>query len=144
MATILVVEDEPTIRVVICTVLGRSHECHAVRTGEEGLELLAERAFDAAVTDVKLPGINGGEFLRRALVLRPSLPVIVMSGGYGYDEREYLDAGAFGYLLKPFDVADLEAVVKRAVSVVKSLPVGTLLDRVFYSDIISHHPPGGR
>ena len=114
MATILVVEDEPTIREVVCDVLGSSHSCHAVRTAEEGLELLAEAAFDVLVTDVKLPGMDGDEFLRRARELAPSLPVILISGGYGYDELTYEEEGAFGYLLKPFDIADLEAIVERA------------------------------
>lgn len=67
------------------------------------------------VTDVKLSGMGGEEFLRAARELAPSLPVIVISGGYGYDERRFLDAGAFGYLLKPFRAEELEALVARAV-----------------------------
>jgi CheY-like chemotaxis protein len=114
VATILVVEDEPIIREVVCDILSASHECVAVRTAEEGLELLAEGPFDVAVTDIKLPGMDGEEFMLRAREMHPSLPVIVISGGYGYDERKFLDAGAFGYLLKPFKAEDLEEMVARA------------------------------
>jgi DNA-binding NtrC family response regulator len=114
MATILVVEDEPIIREVVCDILKASHACHAVRTAEEGLELLAQGAFDVAVCDVKLPGMDGREFLRRALGMSPSLRVIVISGGYGYDEVTYAEEGAFGYLLKPFRAEELEALAERA------------------------------
>src|SRR4051812_44937755 len=99
---ILVIEDEPTIREVVCDILSASHECYAVRTAEEGLGLLSETSFDVAVSDIKLPGMDGEEFLRRALEFRPSLPVILISGGFGYDEVTYEEEGAFGYLLKPF------------------------------------------
>ncbi len=116
MATILVVEDEPTIREVVCDILKASHGCRAVRTAEEGLELLAEAAFDVVVTDIKLPEMDGDEFMLRAHELHPALPVIVISGGYRYDEREFLNAGAFGYLLKPFRAEELEEMVARAAS----------------------------
>jgi DNA-binding NtrC family response regulator len=114
VARILIVEDEPTIREVVCDILKASHECHPVRTAEEGLELLVAEAFDVAVADVKLPGMDGDEFLRRALELRPTLPVILISGGYGYDEVTYEEEGAFGYLLKPFQASELESLVARA------------------------------
>ena len=114
MSTILVVEDEPTIREVVCDILSASHECLPVRTAEEGLELLAAGRFDLLITDVKLPEMDGDEFMLRAQEIHPALPVIVISGGYGYDERRFLDAGAFGYLLKPFRAEELEELVARA------------------------------
>lgn len=114
MATILVVEDEPIIREVVCDILKTSHTCHAVRTAEEGLELLAASAFDVLITNVKLPEMDGDELMLRAHEMHPALPVIVISGGYGYDDRKFLDAGAFGYLLKPFRADELEDLVTRA------------------------------
>ena len=114
MATVLIVEDEPTIREVVCDILKASHTCRAARTAEEGLELLAGRAFDAAITDVKLPGMDGDEFMLRARALYPALPVILISGGYGYDELTYEEEGAFGYLLKPFRAGELEELVASA------------------------------
>ena len=114
MANIIVVEDEPTIRETVCDILSASHTCHAVRTAEEGLELLAASAFDLAIVDIKLPGMDGDEFLRRARAALPGLPVILMSGGYGYDEAAYAEEGAFGYLLKPFRAEELESLVSHA------------------------------
>jgi len=58
--------------------------------------------------------MDGDEFMRRAHEMNPSLPVIVISGGYGYDENRFLDAGAFGYLLKPFRADALAEMVARA------------------------------
>ena len=115
MATIIVIEDEPTIREMLCEFVGANHECLCFRTAEEALAALADTPADAVISDVKLPGMDGDEFLRRALELRPTLPVILISGGYGYDEVTYEEEGAFGYLLKPFRAEDLEAMVARAI-----------------------------
>jgi DNA-binding response OmpR family regulator len=114
MAAILVVEDEPTIREVVCDILSASHDCRAVRTAEEGLALLADGPFDVVITDVKLPEMDGDEFMLRVRAMSPAPPVIVISGGYGYDETRFLDAGAFGYLLKPFRAEELESLVSAA------------------------------
>ena len=116
MAIILVIEDEPTIRTLICEIFAGAHTCHALRTAEEGLALLAETAFDVVITDVKLPGMDGEEFLRAAHAMLSALPIIVISGGYGYGEERFVEAGAFGYLLKPFRAEDLEALVARALA----------------------------
>ena len=114
MPRILIVEDEPTVRNLLCAVLGSAYDCQAVRSAEEGLKLLSTGAFDAAITDVKLPGMGGAEFLRRARELAPRLPVIVVTGADS-DESKFLEAGAFGYLLKPFRVREVEEMVRRAV-----------------------------
>jgi DNA-binding NtrC family response regulator len=110
---ILIVEDEPTIRELLCDALGQDYECCAVRSAEEGLELLSSCAFDAAITDVRLPGMDGEAFLRAAHALLPSLPVIVMTGADS-DESKFMDEGAFGYLLKPFRFEEVEELVRRA------------------------------
>jgi CheY-like chemotaxis protein len=71
MKSILIVEDKPTVRGLLCTILEPSYECVAVRTAEEGLALLSGHPFDLAITDVKLPGMSGEEFLLRAHDLAP-------------------------------------------------------------------------
>jgi DNA-binding NtrC family response regulator len=114
MPRILIVEDEPTVRALLCDILASSYECVAVKTAEEGLRLMSESAFDAVITDVKLPGMGGEEFLKALLTRARGLPVIVISGGYGGDESKFLDAGAFAYLLKPFRFDEVEEVVARA------------------------------
>ena len=115
MKKVLVVEDEPVVRELLCDLLSVGYDCRAARTADEGLRLLAGEHFDAAITDVKLPGRGGRDFLREARELRPGLPVIVISGGHGGGREQVVEAGAFGYLLKPFTFAEVEGLVARAV-----------------------------
>jgi DNA-binding NtrC family response regulator len=117
MSSVLIVEDFDVIRDLLCGILSADYECVAVGSAEEGLDLLDARRFDAAVADVKLPGMSGGDFLRLAREKSPELPVIVISGGHeGRPAEEFLDAGAFGYLLKPFTAGEIEEMVGRAVA----------------------------
>ena len=114
MPRILIVEDEPVIRDLLCEILSESYECVAARSAEEGLKLLSESAFDVVITDVKLPGMSGEEFLAAVRERVPTLPLIVISGGYGSDASRFLEAGAFAYLLKPFRFEEVEELVRRA------------------------------
>ena len=120
MPTVLIVEDEPTMREVLCQHLGRSYSCHAVWSAEQGLALLrAGAGVRVAVTDVRLPGMSGEEFLRAARAARPGLPVIVVTGR-DTDEAKFMEAGAFGYLLKPFRLEELDALIERALGARKA------------------------
>lgn len=114
MSRILIVEDESTLRSLLCELLA-SYVCRPVRSAEEGLALLAETKFDLAITDVRLPGMGGEEFLREAHERAPGMPVIVITGADG-DEEKFLEAGAFGYLLKPFIFSEVEEMVGRALA----------------------------
>ena len=112
MPRILIVEDEPTVRSLLCELLS-PHECVPTRSAEEGLALLSQTPFDLALTDVRLPGMGGEEFLREAHEIAPGMPVIIITGADG-DEAKFIEAGAFGYLLKPFTLEELEELVGRA------------------------------
>jgi DNA-binding response OmpR family regulator len=114
LPTILIVEDEPTVRGMLCELLC-AHECTPVGAAEEGLALLAETPFDLVITDVRLPGMSGEEFLRTVRRLAPHVPVIVVTGTDG-DETKFIEAGAFGYLLKPFLFEEVEEMVGRALA----------------------------
>lgn len=114
LSNILIVEDEPTVRGLLCELLA-PHVCRPVRSAEEGIALLAETKFDLAITDVRLPGMGGEEFLREARSLSPGMPVIVITGADG-DEEKFLEGGAFGYLLKPFRFEEVEEMVGRALA----------------------------
>jgi CheY-like chemotaxis protein len=111
---ILIVEDEPTVRGLLCELLS-PHECVPLRSAEEGLVFLSRTPFDLVITDVRLPGMGGEEFLREARGLAPGLPIIVITGADG-DEEKFIEAGAFGYLLKPFRFEDVEELVGRALA----------------------------
>ncbi len=67
-----------------------------------------------AITNVKLPGLSGEEFLLRAHELAPRLSVVVVTGADS-DEAKFMGEGAFGFLLKPFRFEEVKELVGRAV-----------------------------
>jgi two-component system response regulator AtoC len=114
--TILIVEDDETIRVALDAALQRhGYGVTAVGSAEEGLVRLRRESFDIAITDVKLPGLSGIDFVVQAKALDAELIVIVMSGGATSNEAyEALSRGAYDFFTKPFRVPELEIVIRRA------------------------------
>jgi len=115
--SLLIVEDFDLIRNLLFDIFSNGYDCVTATSAEAGLDLLASRHFDVAITDVKLPGMDGGEFLRIARSRWPGLPVIIITGGFeGRHPDEFLDAGAFAYILKPFTTEEIEETTARAVA----------------------------
>ena len=85
---------------------------------ETGLDLVRREHVDLVLTDLKLPGMTGLEFLRSAKLLQPALPVIVMTA-YGSVETavEAMKAGASDYVLKPFSLAEMRMAVEKELDV---------------------------
>jgi YesN/AraC family two-component response regulator len=116
MATILVVDDEDHIRSMLKELFDSSYTCHVAETAEQALLNFKVQDYDAVLTDISMPGMSGLELLGHIRQSQPDTPVIVMSGIS--DEGHALGLmkmGAFYYLMKPFDIAEVEEVVKRAV-----------------------------
>jgi DNA-binding NtrC family response regulator len=119
MANILIVEDEPRMRRLLEISLGEEgHTVQTVDDAETGLRFLHKDAIDLILTDLKLPGMNGLDFLEQAKELDPSIPVVVMTA-YGSVETavEAMKAGASDYVLKPFTMAEMKLVVKKELDV---------------------------
>ena len=77
-------------------------------TGEKALELVKDQDFDAMVLDVKMPGIDGIEVLRRVKQTKPDLPVILLTGHASIEAAMTgVETGAVDYLLKPVPINDL-------------------------------------
>jgi DNA-binding NtrC family response regulator len=115
--SLLIVEDFTLIRNLLFEIFAGRYECVTATSAENGLELLATRHFDVAITDVKLPGMDGGEFLRIVRSRWPELPVIIITGGFeGRQAEEFIEAGAFGYLLKPFTAEEIEELTASALA----------------------------
>ena len=119
MATLLIVEDEPKLRRLLEISLGE--DGHSVRTlgdAESALKGLAREPVDLIVTDLKLPGMNGLEFLHAAKGMNAATPVIVMTA-YGSVETavEAMKAGASDYVLKPFTMAEMKLVINKELDV---------------------------
>src|SRR6185503_6973192 len=90
-------------------------ESLAADSGEQALETVQREKVDAVITDLRMPGMGGMEWLKRLRALDDDVPVIVLTA-YGTVETavEAMKHGAFDFVLKPFDVEALESVVRTA------------------------------
>ena len=116
MTRILIAEDETIIRLDLKGMLeGAGFEvCAEARDGEEAVALARETEPDVALLDVKMPQLDGIEAARRILDERP-IPIVMVTA---YGERELVaravEAGVFGYLVKPFREGDLLPAIETA------------------------------
>jgi nitrogen regulation protein NR(I) len=117
-ATVLLVEDDPSLAGELRRVL-EGEGWHVVSAGsaEQGL-LVAERdRCDVVLTDFRLPGRSGLDLVQRLHAAKPRLPVIVMTAhGTTQTAIEATKLGAYDYLLKPFEMPDLIALIERAIA----------------------------
>jgi DNA-binding NtrC family response regulator len=113
---LLLVDDEAEFLEPLTVRLARRGiDCATAGSGEAALGLLAQETFDCAVVDVKMPGMNGLELLRRVRRLYPDLPVILLTGHASVELGvQGMELGAFDYLLKPVELDDLLDTVRRA------------------------------
>ncbi len=112
--TILIIDDELGPRESIRTILGGEHNCLLAEDGLNGLELMKKNPIDLVILDIKMPGIDGIETLRRIKEINPDV-VIVLLTAYGAlgTAQKAIRLGAFDYLTKPFDIQEMRDVVKR-------------------------------
>ncbi|TML72849.1 MAG: response regulator [Actinobacteria bacterium] len=113
---VLVAEDETIIRLDLRDLLERSgfEVCAEARDGEEAVELARSARPDVAIMDVKMPKLDGIEAARRILDERP-IPIVMLTA-YGQQElvTRAVEAGVFGYLVKPFREQDLLPAISTA------------------------------
>jgi len=113
---ILVAEDETIIRLDLKSILERAgfDVCAEARDGVEAVELAASEQPDLAILDVKMPRLDGIEAARRILDERP-IPIVMLTA-YGQEElvSRAVEAGVFGYLVKPFREQDLLPAIHTA------------------------------
>src|SRR6202050_5048566 len=119
MPTILIVEDEAKMRRLLELNLGEyGFNTLSAGDAESGLTLLRQSNVDLVVTDLKLPGINGLEFLQAIKRQNAALPVVVMTA-FGTVETavEAMKAGASDYVLKPFSLSEMRMVIHKELDV---------------------------
>lgn len=106
---VLLVDDEEEITALLQRRLQRrGFDCMFAGSGEAALELVCQHSFDVIILDVKMPGMGGMATLGRVHQEFPHLPVILLSGHADMQAAvEAMQAGAFGYLMKPVDFDDL-------------------------------------
>ncbi len=113
---VLVGEDETIIRLDLRKTLEAAglEVCAEARNGAEAVELARSEQPDVAILDVKMPELDGIEAARRILAERP-IPIVIVTA-YGQDElvSRAVEAGVFGYLVKPFRDSDLLPAIRAA------------------------------
>ncbi|MEO5327012.1 MAG: sigma 54-interacting transcriptional regulator [Magnetococcus sp. THC-1_WYH] len=114
--TILVVDDEPSMRLLLEGFLGgQGHRVISAATSAEALAILATQSFDLILSDIMLGGGNGIALLQDIKNRQPDCPVIMITGFPNLDSAtEALRLGAFDYLTKPIRLALLEKVTRQA------------------------------
>ena len=115
--TVLVIDDDAHIRSSIGKFLiARGHTVIEAADGEKGVEVVESQAVDIVITDVKMPGMDGLEVLRRVQSISPETEVIVITGVKEAENAfRALREGAFDFFNKPFKVEDLNAAIQRTV-----------------------------
>jgi two-component system chemotaxis response regulator CheY len=131
MARILIVDDSSVMHAYHRQVLGALPDCRLsfARHGKEALaKIEAEGAPDVIVLDINMPVMDGLEFLSRlrALAIRRAPVIIVSTEGKEDDLRRGLEAGADGYVRKPFKPKELQDLVRRLLGADDATPRATV------------------
>ncbi|MCU0806145.1 MAG: response regulator transcription factor [Burkholderiales bacterium] len=130
---ILVVEDDPTLCEVIArTLRDAGHAVDVAADGNKADAMLALDPYDAVVLDLNLPGMDGLEVLSRARRRGVAAPVLVITARDTLDDRiRGLDAGSDDYLVKPFDLRELEArlraLLRRGTGAAARVEIGSVM-----------------
>ncbi|MBI4515663.1 MAG: response regulator [Deltaproteobacteria bacterium] len=119
LGRILVVDDEHELLAALTDALSaQGYDTTGCDSGAAALAALRERPFDAVLSDLMMPGMDGIALLREALTLAPDLAGIIMTGqGTIQSALEAMKSGAFDYVLKPFKLSLILPVLSRAVAV---------------------------
>ncbi len=116
--SVLVIDDEKKLAQLFVDVLeNEGHKVHVAHKGNDGIAKLEELGDEIGMvfTDMKLPDITGNDVLREVKKRRPDLPVVVVTGFATKDGAvEAMRLGAYDYLTKPFNIAEIALVAKRA------------------------------
>ena len=116
MHTILIIDDEKAIRKTLGEILSyEGYKIDDAENGEEGLKKLKEKSYDVILCDIKMPKVDGIEFLERSREINIDVPIIMISG-HGTIETavEAVKKGAFDYVAKPPDLNRLLITIRNA------------------------------
>jgi DNA-binding NtrC family response regulator len=119
MASILIVEDETKMqRLLQLSLAGEGYSTQSAPDAESGLKLLRQTKFDLVITDLKLPGMDGLEFLQLVKRTDAQVPVVLMTA-FGTVETavQAMKAGASDYVLKPFSLEEMKLVIRKELNV---------------------------
>ena len=113
---ILIVDDELEATAMLSKFLtSRGYGTQTAANGSDALELVLTDRYDVVMTDLRMPGMDGADFLARIRVERPALPVIVMTGHTTFDPDDSLwtQAGITSVLNKPLNLREVSEILRR-------------------------------
>jgi two-component system response regulator PilR (NtrC family) len=116
MEKILVVDDEQSLREVLSIMLKRAgYAVTSVSDGEEAIEQLQKEIFDLVITDLRMPKVDGMEVLRAVKSASPETVVLIITAFATADSAvEAMKQGAYDYLTKPFQVDEVQLIIRNA------------------------------
>src|SRR5882724_3093009 len=116
MADILIIDDEKAIRKTLVEILSfEGYKIDEAADGEEGLKKFKEKIYDLVLCDIKMPKLDGIEFLQRAGEANIDVPIIMISGHGNIETAvEAVKKGAFDYISKPPDLNRLLITLRNA------------------------------
>ena len=116
MPSILIIDDEKSIRKTLTEILSfEGYKIDEAADGEEGLKKFREKNFDIVLCDIKMPKLDGIEFLERARQINNEVPVIIISGHGNIETAvEAVKKGAYDYVSKPPDLNRLLITIRNA------------------------------
>lgn len=116
-ARLLIIDDEESILAVLKSLLGDKYRCRTATSATEALEYLREERCDLVLSDIMMPGMSGLELLEEINRL-PDRPLVILISGNLHIQSAImaLRQGAYDYITKPFNLADVEVAVGRALS----------------------------
>jgi DNA-binding NtrC family response regulator len=111
----LIVDDDASIRKTLARILEKQgYLVEAVEKGKQAIEATSQRFFNVAFIDIRLPDMDGTELLERMRETEPKMVKIILTGYPSLKNSiDAVNKGADGYLMKPFDVGKLLAMVKQ-------------------------------
>ena len=116
MADILIIDDEKAIRKTLSEILSfEGYRLDEASDGEEGLKRFREKNYDVVLCDIKMPKLDGIEFLQKASEINPDIPIIMISGHGNIETAvEAVKKGAYDYISKPPDLNRLLITIRNA------------------------------
>lgn len=112
---VLIVDDEPEITSILSDLFEGQYDCTTAGSAEQALVALGVNHYELVVSDITMPGMSGLEMLPHIKGKSPNTVVVMISGMQTMESAiDALRLGAFDYVMKPFDLRQVEAVVKRA------------------------------
>lgn len=116
MANILIIDDEKSIRKTLSEILSyEGYKVEEAADGAEGFKMFRDKQYDAVLCDIKMPKMDGLEFLEKAKEINPDVPIVMVSGHGNIDTAvEAVKKGAYDYISKPPDLNRLLVTLRNA------------------------------